>query len=621
MPPASPRQPFYNRPIVVSNTPGFISRTTRRLPALTILLAGLASNSIARAQSGPTAPAPSKTQTSVPAKPNTAAPTQTQTQPQANAAPSAAPAAADIRQTGGRLVLVLPFDNRSGQANLNWIGDSFPYTLDERLASAGFLPISRDDRQYALDHLGLPPGFKPSRATTIRIAQTLDADFVIVGSYNVAGGTATTTGAAGTAQSATQPSRIAVQAQVLDVNRLRMSAPLQDSSELTRLFDVENAIAWKIAQKMDPHFAVAEQTFLAAAGGVRLSSFEDYIRGTSATTEEERLKRLKAAVAETPGYSSALLALGKEEYAARQYDAAAATLAKIQPSDRVALEAGFYLGLARFNNAKYAEAASAFAFVGSRLPLPEVVNDQGVAASRQGKDATPLFEQVVAADPSDPDYHFNLAVALLRRSDIPGALREVETALKLHSADPEAAQLLARLQSTHGSTANLKAAIAAGGFDPTARIRRTWSEASFRQAAFQLDQIRAIRVAALPPAEQAVQYAQSGQDYLAQGLLPEAEQEFQSALSADPKSAAAHAGIAMVRERSDAPEDARSEAQLSLKLGPNVAAYLVLARLDLQGDKLSDSAGDVANALRLEPGNSAALGMKTALAARGQALP
>ena len=91
-----------------------------------------------------------------------------------------------------------------------------------------FPHLAREDRQYALDHLGLPVDFRPSRATTIRIAQTLDADFVIVGSYNVTNG------------------RIAVQAQVLEVRNLKLSAPLQDSSELNRLFDVENAIAWKI---------------------------------------------------------------------------------------------------------------------------------------------------------------------------------------------------------------------------------------------------------------------------------------------------------------------------------------------------------------------------------------
>ena len=434
---------------------------------------------------------------------------------------------ADIRQPGGHLVLVLPFDNRTGQSNLGWIGDSFPYTLGQRLNSVGFLTIGRDDRQYALAHLGLPTGFRPSRATTIRIAQTLDADFVVVGSFNVQNG------------------RIQVQAQVLEVNQLRMSAPLEDSAELPRLFDVENAIAWKVAQRMDPHFAVAEQTFLAAAGGVRLSSFEDYIRGTSAPTSDERLKRLEAAVTETPDYTAALLALGKEQYAANEYEAAAATLAKVPSTDRVALEAGFYRGLARFNIAKYAEAQTAFAFVASSLPLPEVVNDQGVALSRQGKDAAPLFQQVIAADPNDADYHFNLAVALLGRSDIAGATREVQAALKLHSDDPEATELLTRLQSTHGSTANLKTIIGADGFDPTTRIRRTWSEASFRQVAFQLDQMRAIQMATLPPAERAVRYTQLGVQYLAQGLIPEAEQQFHSALTADPNNAAeAHAGLA-----------------------------------------------------------------------------
>jgi tetratricopeptide (TPR) repeat protein len=518
--------------------------------------------------------------------------------------PTASPAAAaDIRQPGGRLVLVLPFDNRSGQSNLNWIGDSFPYTLNQRLTSVGFLPIGRDDRQYALEHLGLPHDFRPSRATTIRIAQTLDADFVIVGSFTVQNG------------------RIQVQAQVLEVNQLRMSPPLTDSAEFPRLFDVENAIAWKVAQNMDPHLAVAEQTFLAAAGGVRLSSFEDYIRGTSAPTSDERLQRLQSAVTETPNYTAALLALGREQYADSQYEAAAATLAKVPPTDRVALEAGFFRGLARFNIAKYSEAAAAFAFVASRLPLPEVVNNEGVAESRQGKDAVPLFLQVVAADPNDADYHFNLAVALLGRSDIAGATREVQAALKLHSDDPEATELLARLQSTHGVTANLKSILAADGFDPTTRIRRTWSEASFRQVAFQLDQMRAIQLASLPPARQAVEYTQLGIGYLAQGLIPEAEQEFQSALAADPRNSAAHTGIAQVRERSGVPDAARTEAHVSIQLAPSVDAYMVLARLDLQSNQLAACASDISNALHLEPTNPAALSMKNALATRGQSLP
>ncbi len=182
----------------------------------------------------------------------------------------------DPSAPAGRVVLVLPFDNRSGQPDLAWIGESFPDTLNQRLNSAGFLTISRDDRQYALDHLGFPSDFRPTRATTIRIAQTLDANFVVIGSYNIANG------------------RISVQTQVLEVNNLRMSSPIEDSSELPRLFDVQNALAWKIARQVDPHFNVAQQTFLAAPGQVKLSAFENYIRGISATTPQERIKRLQA---------------------------------------------------------------------------------------------------------------------------------------------------------------------------------------------------------------------------------------------------------------------------------------------------------------------------------------
>jgi tetratricopeptide (TPR) repeat protein len=554
---------------VVSNS---LSATRRRLP-LAILLATLALS---------------------PFIPNRA-------QAQASQSPD------DLRASGGRLVLVLPFDNHSGQPNLSWISDSFPYILDQRLNSAGFLTIAKEDRQFALDHLGLPPDLRPTHATILRVAQQLDADYVIVGSFTVTG-----TGAS---------AQIQVQAQILEVNQLRLSKPIESSAQLPQLFDAENTIAWKVARQINPHFAVAQETFLRAAGGVKLSSFENYIRGTSAPTQEERLKRLQAAVAETPGYTPALLALGKEEYAALQFDDAAATLAKIPGSDRLSLEADFYGGLAHFNSAQYTEAASAFAFVASRLPLPEVVNDQAVAVSRQGRDAVPLFRRAVTADPNDADYHFNLAVALLRHSDIAAAIPEAEAAVKLRPTDTEAAQLLSRLNATRGATSSLKSIANANGFDPLERIRRTWSEASFHQAAFQLDQMRALRMAALPPVQQATEYSQLGTDYLAQGLIPEAEQEFQTALTADSRSAAAHAGLAQVRERTASPDEARSEAQASLKLATTVAAYLVLARLDLQAGQLAASASDVANALRIEPTNSAALGMKAALQSRGQPIP
>lgn len=515
-----------------------------------------------------------------------------------------AQAAPEAKGLGGRVVLVLPFDNRSGQPNLDWIGDSFPDTLSERLSSSGFLTITREDRLFALNHLGLPAGFKPTRATTIRIAQTLDADFVVVGNYT------------------TQGSRISVQAQVLRVAELRLSPPLADSSELSRLFDVENALAWKTAREIDPRFPVPQQTFLSASAGVKLSSFENYIRGTDAATPQERIKRLQMAVTETPTYFAAVLALGEALYTQREYDRAAATLAKIPPTERRALEAQFYIGLSRINTAKYAEAEAAFAFIANRLPLPEVINNQGVASSRQGHDAAALFQRAVAADPNDPDFHYNLAVALLHQGDTAGAQREVAAALKLRPSDTEIQELRNRLAAGTITPASLRGDLSGNGsFVPLERVRRTYSEASFRQAAFQLDQIRDLRLATLPPAERAAQYAQQGRDYLGLGLLPDAEKEFQTAITADPSSSMGHAGLAQIREQSGHPAEARKEAEISLRLRPNVAAYLILARIELAANQLAASASDVGNALRLEPKNSAALGMKQALQSRGQSLP
>ena len=509
-------------------------------------------------------------------------------------------AAQDTGAPNGRVVLVLPFENRSGNVTLNWIGDSFPDTIDRRLNSSGFLTISHDDRVYAYSHLGLPEGFRPSRATSIRVAQQLDANIIVIGSYAVSG------------------NRINVQAQVLSVDQLRISSPIQENADLDKLFDAENAIAWKVARNADPHFTVAESTFLAAPGVVPLPAFEDYIRGSNATAPSERLQRLKEAVAFSPDYTSALLALGKGQYAARDFDAAGVTLSKVPPSSPLALEAGFYLGLSRFNSANYPAAETAFAFVAQHLPLPEVVNDQAVAQSRQGKDSVELFQKASTADPSDEDYHYNLAIALFRRGDPAGAQREVEAAIKLKPNDNEALQLRTQLGSAAPGTRLTPGTVA--GFSPLERIRRTYSETSYRQAAFQLEQLRSARLATLTPAQRAAEYAALGRDALAQGLLPEAEARFQTAIAADPKSADAHAGLAEVRERSGNAAEAHTEALTSLRLQPNAPALLVLARLDFANNAFPVAAAEVSQALSLDPKSGTAQALRQALVSKGQAV-
>ena len=174
------------------------------------------------------------------------------------------------------------------------------------------------------------------------------------------------------------------------------------------------------------------------------------------------------------------------------------------------------------------------------LPLPEVVNNEAVAASRRGHDAIALFRQAEAADPTDADYHFNLAVSLHSHGSKAEALTEIAQSLKLRPNDSEAKAAESAWKSSPEKP---------GTTDPIERIKRSYNGAAFRQAALMLDQVEQAHLASLPAAERAARLSKSAREKLNRGLLLEAEHGFQAALAADPGNTEAQTGLAQVRER------------------------------------------------------------------------
>jgi len=306
----------------------------------------------------------------------------------------------------------------------------------------------------------------------------------------------------------------------------------------------------------------------------------------------------------SPGFSPAWMALGREDYNQQQYKEAADAFAKVDHGGADGLEAGFYRGLSLLFSGDYTPAAQAFADVARVLPLAEVVNNQGVALSRQGKDGTSLFIQAAAADPNAADYHFNLALSLKRHGNAPGAINEMAQCLKLRPGDSEAQALAAAWKAPAGTTASQ--GVSQASVDPLERIVRTFDAAAFKQAAAVMDQMDAGQLAALPSRDRARALCTQAKVYLDRGLLLEAERLYQAAVAADGKSAEAHAGLAEVRERSGDTDAARKEAQAALELGPSANAYLALAQLDLAAGNLGAANTDANNALKLEPSNRAA---------------
>jgi tetratricopeptide (TPR) repeat protein len=517
----------------------------------------------------------------------------------AGAAHSCGQAAAETESTAGgrgRILLVLPFDNRSGQPNLEWVREAAPQILSSRFASAGFAPMSRADRNYALDHLGLPQGFHPSRASSLKLAETLDADSIVVGSF------------------LTDGTGIVAEARLVDVPHLRMSEPETARGEMRDLISVFDSLAWKLTRQLDPGFNGSEETFVAAGAGLRLDAFEQYIRGITEPDQAERLRHLNEAVALSPEFSQAWMALGREDYNGQKYEEAAAAFAKVGRNDPDALEAGFYRGLSLVFSGNYPKAEEAFGGVARVLPLAEVVNNQGVAVSRQGHDGVALFRQAVAADPNAADYHFNLAVSLMRHGDATEAATELAQCLRLRPNDSEAQELDRAWskpagEKTAGPDEGQKA-------DPLERIARNFDAVAFRQAASMLDQVDASRLAALTPRQRAENLSSQAKDYLDRGLLLEAERLYQSAVAVDGKVAEAHAGLAEVRERTGDVDAARKEAVTSLELLPSVQAYLVVGRLDLAAGHMDQAAYHADEALKLDPTNTTAQALRRQIEAK-----
>lgn len=554
----------------------------------------------------------------------------TQTMPQAMGAAKNGAAKSDTANAGGADHAGGPtVSEASEMVNLDWIREAAAEVLNQRLTSVGFMAQSREDRQYALEHLGLPENFQPSRATAMRVAETLDAGYVVIGGFEADG------------------ARLHLTARVIDGTKLHMSRELVEDGEIAQLLPLLDGLAWQVARELNPNLDVSRETFVAASQGVRLDAFEQYVRGVTERDPAERETHLKRAVALSPELTEAWMALGREEFEQQEYEDAAAAFAHIGAAHQSALEADFYRGLALIYSGGYEQAQAAFAAIARVLPLPEVVNNEGVALSRRGADGTALYRQAEGSDPKDEDYHFNLALSLHRKGETAEARREMEQALKLNSADSEAREMLAvwggpasdaaktvaadssqaaangpagnAADSQSGDDAANADVARADAAEVLERIKRQYDGAAFRQAAMMLDSVEAARIATLPPTEQAEKLSADAREKLDEGLLLEAESEYRRALEADSHCAQAHGGMAEVMERAGDAAGARKEAEAAQADGGDARADLVLARMNLAAGDVSAAEADVNEALRLDAKSRAARDLKKVIENRKNA--
>jgi Flp pilus assembly protein TadD len=450
----------------------------------------------------------------------------------------------------------------------------------------------------------MPTTLHLSRATLYKVAEQIDADYVVFGNYNYDGQIFTCA------------------AQVLDMKALRLSPEMKDSGPLLNLIDVQTALSWQVLKSIMPETPGTGEQFVQSSKPIRLDAFENYIRGVVATDRTTRIRYLREALHLDPQYSQAMMALAKTYFHNQEYESAAAWFAKIPKLDPSAGEANFMLGLSSYYNGDFDKADTAFRFVEARLPLTEVYNNLGVIASRRHKNAVEYFQKSVQQDPNDPDYRFNLAVALYRGGETASAVRQLRQCLSLRPEDAEAKQFLDGINgtsSTSRSQVNGSGPVNSGitmTKAPLERIKKNYDETSYRQLAMEVQNAMERSLAKADPRTHVEYHVQHGSELLAKGLLADAESEFREAILRDPTNSQAHCGLAQVAEANGNDDGARREAKTALQLGPNAGAYVVLGRLELKDNQLDAAERDADRALALEPANSGATALKREIGAK-----
>jgi len=372
-------------------------------------------------------------------------------------------------------VAIMPFFNRqqAKSPNLDWIGESVAETIHESLSSAGLLVLAREDREEVYRRLSVRTAVVLTKATVMKIGETLDADRILFGDYSV-------DGAENSASSL--KSNIRLTAHVLDLKKLREGPPLERSGPLENLSQMEMELSWMVLHDLEPDRAPTEEAFMRGRTAVRVDAMESYARAMMSSRPELRTKLLTAAAHLDEHFAQPNFQLGKSLFGRKDYKGAAPWFAKVAQGGSHYMEASFLLGICRYYEGDFDGAVKQFRMVSGEVPLNEVFNNLGAALSRRNDVAVAEenFGKALEGDQRDPDYWFNTGYALWKQGRYEQAADKFRGALDRSANDPDATVLLGRCLKKEGPRAG----------DPRSegreRIKTAFEDSALRQLQAQL---------------------------------------------------------------------------------------------------------------------------------------
>jgi tetratricopeptide (TPR) repeat protein len=335
-------------------------------------------------------------------------------------------------------VLVLQFHNASQYRDLSWVGESISDTLQDQFNAQNQIVFGRHARLEALRRMGLRSDGDFTKATLIRLGQSLDADYVSYGSYDVKL-------PAGTSE--LKNSSIQISAHMLDLRKLHEGPDLSEAGQLSDLSRLEEHLAWQSLRYFAPSLNLPLNAFLSPEKLIRSDAEESYIRGLISTNQDQQVKWFTQAAALDPHFVNPIYELGRVYGERKEYRQALAWLLRVPATDSHYPEARFRMGLAAYSSGDYISAVSYFRELAKAYPLNEVFNNLGAAESQLKDPAAPGdFRRALEGDPNDAVYLFNLGSILLEANNFDEAAKYLASALSHEPDNDELHALLDRAQ-------------------------------------------------------------------------------------------------------------------------------------------------------------------------------
>jgi tetratricopeptide (TPR) repeat protein len=371
------------------------------------------------------------------------------------------------------VVLILPFENTSGNREVNWVGESFADQLAELLDTHGLRVISSDARELTYQRLRLPLTVIPSRATAIKLAKESGATMVVLGNYEV------------TPKDEKTVAEVRGSARVVRVNEGRIAGKqMQDGRWATHEFffgdalinlqTVQGKLAYQILYEQDDKLPFSQNLIVEQATKVPPKSFEAYVKGAMLPNgHPDKPNFLQNAMREyeraNPGsvYKQAAFELGQLFYAQGDYKKAAEFFALLQRRDAHYAEAAFYAALAYWRVGELQSALDALLPLTTDVPLTSIYNNAGAISTQAAireknapkreallKQATNFLSRAVESAPDDtPDgamVRYNYAYALSLAGKSQEAAEQLRAVVKENPRDPEALFLFAKMLEKTG---------------------------------------------------------------------------------------------------------------------------------------------------------------------------